>query len=378
MGGLKKSGDLERVLGLDRTLAWQLIKLSEHDAPLENAANIPSRTSLDRFVAAAHTLGVDSELTDPLIATHDRFEALVERHAGDRVCFNSMVSAAVKGDGWHSAELQHRRNVFRSMSHMLGVQAATQIRCGIVRQTPGDQSTVELLLIGGFVDLRLLWEIERVNVFQSRTYATGQDASTYRKHIRRSNILGKENLNGYLLSDYCTPEDPKIEIVHGDAGWIYGNLLNGSVGATGESTLVFGARYQNIPSPIGKEGEFGAKTFIDLPVKVYIADMLIEPGLATAWTPGVEVLIGSSSGDNPSAPGIERSLPNRLTFERLGNGPCPVKEYPDYPQLVRHVAQQASIDINHFETWRLRTDYPLYGSTLVSHLTEPNSSYSHD
>ncbi|HVJ88097.1 MAG TPA: hypothetical protein VM452_20705, partial [Caulifigura sp.] len=270
----------------------------------------------------------------------------------------------------HAAELQHRRNVFRGMSHMTGVQAGALIRCGIVRRMPDDPERVELLLLGGLVDLRLLWEIERVNVFRSRTFGTGQGPG-YRKEIVRTPISDQEGLGGYLLENYCSSPAPNVEMVSGEAGWIYGNLLDGRVGATAESTMFFGVRYRHIPNPAGREGEYGARSLIDLPVKVYVADMLIEHDLAPDWTPQVQVLIGSSSSDQPSPPGIERSLPSQLDFEFLGTGPSIVKELRTYPEMVRGVAAQAGCDVSGFDCWRLRVEYPLYGSEIVSELVEP-------
>ncbi|HVJ88113.1 MAG TPA: hypothetical protein VM452_20785, partial [Caulifigura sp.] len=99
LGNVTKSGDLERLLYLDRTLAWQLIKVAEAEIPLESAASVPSRVSMNRLVQGALALGVSDSLTRALLSAYDEFESLVERHAGDRVCFNSMVTAAVGGDG---------------------------------------------------------------------------------------------------------------------------------------------------------------------------------------------------------------------------------------------------------------------------------------
>ncbi|MBA4032940.1 MAG: hypothetical protein C0478_18895, partial [Planctomyces sp.] len=266
LGGVRKAGDLERLMNLDRTLSWQLIKIAEAEIPLESAGSVPSRVSINRLIERSKAQGVSDAAVEGLLAAYAEFESLVERHAGDRVCFNSMVSATGAGAGWHTAELQHRRNVFRGMSHMMGIQAQALVRCGIVRRSTENTEAVNLVLVGGLVDLRLLWEIERVNVFRSRTVGSGQGAN-YRKGIRRTNLLGTENLDGYLLKEYCSSPAPDVEMVFGDAGWIYGNLLNGRVGATGESSLFFGVNYQNIPDPTGREGEVGSRSIIDLPVK---------------------------------------------------------------------------------------------------------------
>lgn len=372
LGGIRKSGDLERMLGLDRTLAWQLVKVSESSDPLENAPQVPSRVSIERFVEGAHGVGVTVEATTPLLEAHDAFETLVQRHAGDRVCFNSMISAAGKGDQWHAKELQHRRNVFRGMSHMLGVQAGLLLRSSIVRRMPENPDAVDTRIIGGVANLRLLWEMERINVYQSRTFRKREDGVSYQSDIARTNLAGGEDAEGYLLSSFCCPSDPKVEMVPADSGWLYGNLMNGSVGATAESTLFFGTRYYNIPHPEGREGQFATRLHIEMPVKSYVCDELVEPGFADDWLSRVETMVGSSSSDRAAPPGIERLLPSRLEFEPMGKGPKPLKECRRYTELLESVAAQAGIDISQYECWRLRVDYPLYGSTISAELYDPH------
>ncbi|MCC9608187.1 hypothetical protein LOC68_01245 [Blastopirellula sp. JC732] len=374
LGGIKKSGDLERMLGLDRTLAWQLVKVAESTDPLENAANVPSRVSIERFVQGAQSLGVSSDLTTPLLAAHEQFESLVARHAGDRVCFNTMVSAAGKGEQWHAKELQHRRNVFRGMSHMLGVQAGLLLRSSFVRRLASDPDKVEAICIGGVSNLRLLRETERINIYQSRVFRQLEDGVSYHSNIERTNVYGNEEIDGYRLSDFCTSRDAQCEMIHGESGWIYGNLLNGAIGATGESSHYFGTRYYNIPHPAGREGQFATRLHIDLPVKVYIADEFIEPGFADDWIAQASAMVGSSASDRAAPPGIERTLPCRMDFECLGQGPPPaIKEFPDYPEMVRHVADHSGFDLSDYQCWRLRVEYPLYGSTIMSEFVEPRS-----
>ncbi|GAA4437437.1 hypothetical protein GCM10023155_38280 [Bremerella cremea] len=373
LGGVKKSGDLERMLGLDRTLAWQLLKVSESSQPLENAAQVPSRVSMNRFVEGAQSLGVEADTTDALLTAHEAFEDLVQRHSGDRVCFNSMISAAGQGDQWHAKELQHRRNVFRGMSHMLGVQAGMMLRSSILRKMPDNADAMEAFNVGGLIDLRLLWEMERINVYQSRTIRKADDGITYESDIARTTFDGDEEYDKHLLSSYCQPSVPQIEIVEGPNGWVYGNLLNGAVGATAESTVMFGTRYYNIPNPESRERQFGTRRYIDLPIKAYVVDELIEPGFASDWLPNVHVMVGTSLTDHRAPAGIERTLPSRLEMEFLGKGPKPIKGFRDYPQMMTEIGQNAGIDVSQYECWRLRVEYPLYGCTITSELIAPDA-----
>lgn len=373
LGGIKKSGDLERLLGLDRTLAWQLVKVAESTDPLENAANVPSRVSIERFVQGAESLGIATDLTGPLLSAHEQFESLVARHAGDRVCFNTMVSAAGKGEQWYAKELQHRRNVFRGMSHMLGIQAGMLLRSSLVRRMPDNPDMAETICIGGVAHLRLLREIDRINIYQSRVYRKLDDGVSYQSNLERTNVYGNEALDGYRLSEFCSTRDSQVEMVHGDSGWIYGNLLNGAVGATGETSQYFATRYYNIPHPERREGQFGTRVHIELPVKTYVVDEFVEPGFADQWQTNVAIMVGSSASDRAAPPSIERTLPTRAEMEYLGTGIPPLKEYPRYLEMIKAVADCAGVEISRYECWRLRVDYPLYGSTILSEFVEPRT-----
>ncbi|MBA4031727.1 MAG: hypothetical protein C0478_12675 [Planctomyces sp.] len=103
-----------------------------------------------------------------------------------------------------------------------------------------------------------------------------------------------------------------------------------------------------------------------------MADLFVEPGFAVGWEPNVQVLVGGSSNDQPSPPGIERSLPTQMAMEHLGQGPSLIQECPGYSQLAKEAATKAGCDLSQYDCWRLRVEYPLYGCEIIGELVDPH------
>ncbi|HWL09995.1 MAG TPA: hypothetical protein VNQ76_16440 [Planctomicrobium sp.] len=370
LGGIRRPTDLEHLLQLDRTLAWQLIKVSETETPLENATIIPSLVSMERFAKAAIRLGVPAEQTESMLDSCREFENLVKRQAGGRVCFNSMVSAATMDDDWHATERQHRRNIFRGASHMTGTQAG--VMCSTVIHRRGDRPQFcESLMLSGFVDLRVLWKIDAINVYRSRfsSRALGAD---FRKGMQREPIFKERGTTGYLLSEFCTGPSPNVRISDGADGWILGDLLNAEIGIPGESTVLFGSCYRNVPYPALTDRYIASQSQIYIPVKLVMIDLLIEPGLFPGWLPSACVRVGTSMTDQVAPGSEERTLPTRVELERIGTGPALIKEFPRYSEAVQTTCSQAGWNIKNYENWRLRLEFPLFQSMIRAQLSHPD------
>ena len=92
--GVRRAVELQRALNLQHTLCWQIFKLINERSVLAAGASVPSRASITRFTTAAAKGGVPSEVIKQLSSAYDEFERLIERHAGDRTSFKSLVASA--------------------------------------------------------------------------------------------------------------------------------------------------------------------------------------------------------------------------------------------------------------------------------------------
>jgi len=372
VGGLRKPADLQKSFKLDWTLSWQLFQVawgaSGNNSPLSVGANVPSRTSLKKFLDSARSRGVDEAKVERVWDSYEQFERLVEVHAGDRTSFNSMVSAAAGMDTeWVTADAQHRRNAYRAMSHVVGMQARAKHNCGICNESPDGQAW-NLGFVVGYVGLRMLRALPKALVFRSRIIAPST-----RQQVRRH---GLGPADGYLMPAFSSDPLPRMTLREMDAGWITSELDSPAVGNLGACTLRFGTAYLGHPVP-GAPGtsdhNFDADVVVDKPVEVLISDCLVKPGLMRGARPTAEVLLGNNHGDAPALPGDIVPILGDHQIEYLGEGPdvLATRDVPDYPELMRAVAARLGWDIEGYEAWRLRLEFPVYQSTVRMRWTLP-------
>jgi hypothetical protein len=365
-GGVRKPADLQKSFKLDGTLSWQIFQISGmrggDDSIIARGANVPSRTSLKKFLEAAVNRGIEQAKVDRVWSDYERFEKLVDVHAGDRTSFNSMVSAVGSADEeWIAANAQHARNAYRSMSHATGMQARTKLGCGIFNPSEnGDLWNLGVIL--GYVGLRVLRPAPTVQVFRLRIVEP-----SVRQIMRREPFALSEAGNGYLLEEFSTQPLPPFSIREVDAGWLVGELERPNVGNLGASTMHFGTAYYNHPVPgRGNDAHFNADVVVDKPVEVIIVDVLVKPGMMRGAKPRAEVFLGNNHSDAPILPGDLIPLLGDYRAQYLGKGVdvLATPDVPQYPEMVQASADKLGWDVSQHEAWRIKIEYPFYQATV--------------
>ena len=366
-GGVRKPADLQKSFKLDGTLSWQIFQISGmrggENATLSRGANVPSRTSFKRFLEAARAHGIDSAKVERMWTDYERFEHLVDVHAGDRTSFNSMVAAVGSLDEeWDAANAQHLRNAYRSMSHLTGMQAKTKMITTICHPV-GEGSRMDACLIVGYVGLRLLRAAEAVQVFGIRS-----TRPTVRETVNREPLNLNAEGDGYLLAEFATQPLPPLKMKELDAGWLVGVFEQPDVGNLGASTMHFGTVYRNHPLPGQNkvDKEFTADLAVDKPIEVLINDVIVKKGLMQGVKPSAEIFLGNNHSDSPALPGDLIPLLGNHHVDYLGAGPdvLATPDVPQYPDMVHASAKKLGWDISDYDVWRIRVEYPAYQSTV--------------
>jgi len=367
-GGVRKPADLQKSFKLDGTLSWQIFQISGmrggDGATLSRGANVPSRTSLKKFLEAAKSRGIEPAKVDRVWSDYEQFEKLVDLHAGDRTSFNSMVSAAGNIDEeWMATNAQHARNAYRAMSHATGMQARTKMICGIYNESSmKDRWDVNILV--GYVGLRLLRPSPTVQVFRIRMVEPD-----LRSFVQREPIGISKAGNGYLLEEFATRPLPPFTMKELDAGWLVGELKDPDVGNLGASTMPFGVVYRHLPIPGSAELPNkieNADVVADKPVEVIICDCMVKPGMMRGAKPTAEVFLGNRHNDAQVLPGDLIPLLGDYKVEFLGKGPdvLATPDVPQYPEMVKAAAAKLDWDISQHEVWRIRIGFPFYQATV--------------
>ena len=354
LGGISKPSDLQRALNLDKTLCWQIFKVGSSTEPLSSGSAVPSRTSLNRFLETAAGFEASTAKISQVWSAYEAFEKLVKVHAGDRVTFNSMVSAAAgTDDEWLAADLQHRRNIFRGISHAMGVQAKTRMSCTIV--VPSRDGTMwDFGAVMGLVDLRILRPLPSVRVHGMELL--GRQADAVRTPLSDGPISS-------LLEEFCSSPLPVMKATDNrtERGrWMEVELEWPQVGNVGTSTLMFGELLRDVPTCEGQS----FNTVINRPFEMLFHDLLVAPGLFEGATPTAGCVWGTGRvagrGNDASA------LEGNFAVEHLGRGPdaLATPEVPHYPEMMRSVARKAGWDIEACYAIRVRVEFPIYQTTV--------------
>src|SRR5689334_15921384 len=90
-GQIKRATDLQRVLGIRSTLAWQVFRVATSNNPVEEGRSVPGATALDRFLEASEKRGVPAPKVQLVRAAFEKFEDMVRTYAGSRAAFDSMI-----------------------------------------------------------------------------------------------------------------------------------------------------------------------------------------------------------------------------------------------------------------------------------------------
>lgn len=363
LGGVNRPADLQKALNLDKKLAWQMFRLASTADPLGSGSTTPSRISLRRFLNAAKARGVDPAHLERVYTAYDAFEQLVETHAGDRTSFNSMLSGATGAidNEWLAVDLQNRRNMFRGMSHAMGVQIKTWLNTKIITPNDDDTGYVSAGLTASF-GLRIL------RPMQSLLLHTVQYA--YSAHVHSEPIAPSSTGDSFLMDEFCSKPLPVLKYTRGsnaEKSWLHVSLQNPPVGNRGVSNVVIGALYQD---PINIQGRYWISTPVARPVEIFLLDCLMDPRMSARLTPSPEVTWESERlllAEEPGRMDYELAeVRGNFKVQHLGKGPnalaCP--EAPHYADIARVCGARMNRDLSTFDAYRIRVEYPIYQSRV--------------
>jgi hypothetical protein len=350
--GVRRPVELQQTLKLQSTLSWQLFKVANERSVFSTGGSVPSRASVLRFANAATEVGVSAETVRSLMTAYGGFEQLVERHAGDRTSFNSLVSAVTgRDDDWLAADLQHRRNMYRGFSAVLGVQVQTTLTCSIVQGRPGTKAC-DVAFLSGLVDLRMLRPRDTFRVFG---FTLGKRKDT--PELRSMHISADPD--SYCLDPFCSQPLPPIKTTLGRRGrrqWVESSLIRPQLGKQGATTVMFGGTSHLADCPAA----FNA--VVNVPAETLILDVLISPSARQDAVLDARMLLGSNNASERAPSPTTLQGDHRL--ESLGRGVAGLAtaDVPGYVDMVRTVADKLGCDTQQLEAWRLRVSFPVHQS----------------
>lgn len=370
-GPTRRPTDLHRSLGIHAKLAWQVHRVAHaHDA-LSEAGNVPGAAAMARFLEAAAKRGVPNEYLAEVREAHARFESFVQSHADTRGAFDSMASG-ITANGSDQVDLHYKRWAYKAASHLWGVQAKAQLSCFIHWPSTENPAMLDLISLRGLVGLRRLRR--NVSWVVARSRMTDDDGVT-RKVTERQPLEAYEDdpLQLGLLRDFCSKPTPTFRTVAGDEGFVNVSLEGDTVGNQSAVTCLF-ADVWRAGWPIYRDEHnhyHSHGSMIRTPARVLIRDLLfheaakIDPADASAHVLGDHRALtqGIENRDHDRL-----ALREELVYYGKGIEALSTPEIPRYHEILTHVLGRVNLDPRELHVFRLRMEYPVMPSTVVTRI----------
>ncbi len=369
----RKAADLQRQLGLDKTLSWQVFRFATAPDPLQAASNLPGVAALRQFTQAAARRGVSKQAIEAARQAISGFDRVIAEHAGDRRMFDALLSG-LPGVEADQIDLATRRQAFRCTSRICGVQAKTHLTTQIFQPNDTDPTALD------FTGIRVMHDLRRIRhdsaCIIASFVAREADGSVHHEVNRRPiDPTGQTSESIDLMPTFCSEPVPQLRQFTDASGVSHVEVTGNNVGNKAAVTTAMGslfpaslARYCDEHNPI-----HDCNTEVRIPCEALVLDMLVREDTFESLDPVARVYT-----DHRGLSGVtlEREcdlLPMDVSVERLGRGTMVLHtpDAPRYVEMMQDVFDRLGWDSERFDVYRCRVEYPVMPSSVTMQFDLP-------
>jgi len=357
--------DVYQVLNLDKKLGWRIFRIVHEDDIFFAAQFIPGKQSFSRFLKSCRGKGVPQELLDDAMKAVEEFYGLVDVHSGDRQSLDLMLMTS-SDNGRQQAFKTLQKHLYQNQSHMLGLQAETQLNTWIFG--PGREGAFSIAILKGLYKIRRNRRSTRWIVHSECLNApTGEPLPAEPIDPEAGPNLEK---NVPFLLNYCSDPLPEVKAITRSACGPTYELVEGPVGNTTLMNSVTGTvtrnvfRLSDIPA-----GDRTHEVFISVytPVQNLVFDQFVHESLLLAQEPRVEVMGDFNGRSGPLSRRFKCDrLPIETTISIRGSGldGTYTPLVPDYGEMLAEVFRNLGWEPDEFYLYRVRQELPVVPSTI--------------
>ena len=351
-------------LGLDKTIAWKIGRITKARTPLEALQYVPGDQGTRIVLEAFSRAGCSKPLQRELSQAFDELGSNIATHAGDRATARAMARATLEPDTPAPIDEGLRRDYFRAASQIWGAQAKVQLKVDFIApsEIPGSLDSAGF---EGFVELLRLrpdttWRIARKRVIME----TLPSHSTFEP-------LDPDCPQDVAptLAKYCTRPLPELAVSDDAEGFRNFELQPGRVGKTGATTCLIATRcrsaiHTNDPE---EENSVLAAAHLRTPSELLVLDLFVHKDIVLTAEPDPHFYGQLKMGPTFPETGKDQQLPMASRVEKLRGhaGSLSLLEFPSYSSAVADAVAMAaqSFDpkiwrLEDFQCYRLRLTYP--------------------
>jgi hypothetical protein len=358
-GPIRRAADVQRALGIDKALGWQLFRVGGGTDPINAGPHVPRPAPLAKALRAAARCGVAPETIDEAAEAAAEFERLVDRHAGDRGSFDAMARGLAP-DGADQVQLKDRRAAFRANSNIWGINAVASYSC--VAYHDGEKAgTEDSVLVIGQVGVQKLRAGAKFSVgYQWSVYKSTQGGNDARTRV-------ESQRQADFLESFSTTPLPGLQTREVEPGLMEATLELRGVGRSSAVTY-FVRHVARAASEHSSPSWYGGSSTCRLPVEVGISDVLIprgwcDPATATVVTYGNLQDVRRVGARDPAD-----RLPCAGTIVHLGQdiGRLQTPVVPRCPEMILDVLRTMGWDRTQYDVFRCVMEYPILHAAVAT------------
>lgn len=361
--------DVYQVLGLDKKLGWRIYKIIHEDDLFFAAQFVPGKHSFGRFILSCRSKGVSRDCLDDALKAVEEFYEIIDIHSGDRQSMDMMLMASSR-DGRAQAFNTLRKQAFYAQSHLLGLQAETQLDAWFFGPS-ATEGMLDVAEVKGLFDIRrnrpgVKWVIDTPCFFTGNSHEEQFFTETI-VNGPACDLMEKVP----FLEKYCSEPLPSLKAVTSQScGPVY-ELEEGPVGNTSLIDTVTGTVSRGIfpVEPDEEENKHEVSVKIYTPVQNLILDLFFHETMAEtmAGNPSARMLFDYYSRGGALAFRSDRDMvPMDIKPMMIGSGTgCAYTPLvPSYSEMLNDVFQCLRWDPDEFVVYRTRVEFPILPSSL--------------
>jgi len=370
--GTLKSRDLQKRLGVDTRLSWQVARIINADDPLDLTTHIPSPALLQKLLTAARAKGASEQSLANVVDAYGAFEQLIQHYAGDRTSFDAIMARIVGGDVDAQLELAHRRSIFEGHKYVWGIALETFAAARILHPSKDKPGIFDC------AHVRYKQNLQRLNtnvpiIVDIKKYIFPAAPPPQMAPIDPE-AAAKYGMA--IIPAFCSRPDLQLKHRELATGGVLVEWDSDTLGKPSAITLAFGDIDQSdLFEREGNRKGFSGMVATGTPTELSVQDILVPRKLVTGVTCEIQrlghvgyPLLEMRPGDD-KLPLPELPCRERMAFLGAGEAAAHLPEAPRYSDLLQHVCKVAGWDMKDFDVYRVRMEYPLLDTILGVHYT---------
>jgi hypothetical protein len=370
--GIRKSRDVQKYLGVDANLSWQVFKLLATSDLLGASRFVPATVSMRRVFEAARERGMEPEQVQAAESALNEFETLIRDHAGDRASFESMVAGvtgASDSESVRTTDLQNRKMIFKGHSYYWGMEVNIRLVTMFFHPSRAYPGSYDYAQLGGLMGFRRFRPEANLLVYRYNLQKVGE------AHLKvERDVFDHESMRlcgAPAVAKFCTAPLPSFHSTTEPDGETRAELISETVGQKSRVDLTFGTISRGAPISQTLEGNrrfISTRPRIWLPTRLLIVNMLVHRPTFSRdkLFPSLKVYghaVQSRPLDLADRQGL---LP---FFERLSYlGPCSssahLPDFPRYEEMIRYACETQQWNPDDFDVYRAKIEHPMLDTTV--------------